>query len=206
MKCDVITLANKKSGSITLDDSIFGVEVRKDLLARAVTWQLAKRRTGNHKVKQRSEVVGSTAKPFNQKGGGRSRQGDKKAPHMRGGGVAFGPVVRSHNTSLPKKMRRLALKTALSTKQLNGQLVVLDSAKADSFKTSELVKKIKKFNWGNVLLIDGGEIDQNFLRAAKNIVNFDILPSIGANVYDILRHDTLVITRQGVDMLQERLK
>ena len=206
MKCEIVSLTNKKTGEVDLDDNIFGLAVRRDILSRAVNWQLAKRRSGNHKVKQRSEVVGSTAKPFNQKGGGRARQGDKKAPHMRGGGTAFGPVVRDHGYSLPKKVRRLALKTALSSKLADGKLVLLDQAKVKTPKTSNLVTQLKKLNWGKALIIDGNEIDSNLILASKNIKNFDILPCLGANVYDILQHDTLVITKTGLEKLTERLK
>jgi len=206
MKCDVISLANKKTGSIDLDESVFGLEVRKDLLARAVNWQLAKRRSGNHKVKARSEVTGSTAKPFNQKGGGRARQGDRKAPHMRSGGTAFGPLVRSHAHNLTKKVRRLALKTALSSKQAEGRLIVIDEAKSTSPKTAELSQQLAKLGWGRALVIDGAELDRNFTLAAGNIIGLDILPSVGANVYDILNRETLVLTKDAVEMLVERLK
>ncbi len=206
MKYDMINLVNKKSDVIELDDSIFGLEVREDILSRTVNWQLAKRRSGNHKVKQRSEVVGSTAKPFNQKGGGRARQGDKKAPHMRGGGTAFGPVVRSHAHQLPKKFRRLALKTALSAKRASGKLVLIEEASAKTPKTADLIKLLKVLKWGRVLVIDGNEIDKNLMLASNNIKDFDILPSLGANVYDILRHDTLVLTKNGLENLTERLK
>ena len=202
----MINLVNKKSDVIELDDSIFGLEVREDILSRTVNWQLAKRRSGNHKVKQRSEVVGSTAKPFNQKGGGRARQGDKKAPHMRGGGTAFGPVVRSHAHQLPKKFRRLALKTALSAKRASGKLVLIEEASAKTPKTADLIKLLKVLKWGRVLVIDGNEIDKNLMLASNNIKDFDILPSLGANVYDILRHDTLVLTKNGLENLTERLK
>ena len=202
----MINLVNKKSDVIELDDSIFGLEVREDILSRTVNWQLAKRRSGNHKVKQISEVVGSTAKPFNQKGGGRARQGDKKAPHMRGGGTAFGPVVRSHAHELPKKFRRLALKTALSAKRASGKLVLIEEASAKTPKTADLIKLLKVLKWGRVLVIDGNEIDKNLMLASNNIKDFDILPSLGANVYDILRHDTLVLTKNGLENLTERLK
>jgi len=206
MKCDVISLANEKIGSIDLDDGVFGLEVRKDLLTRAVNWQLAKRRSGNHKVKARSEVSGSTRKPFNQKGGGRARQGDRKAPHMRSGGTAFGPVVRSHAHNLTKKVRRLALKTALSSKQAEGRLVVLDSIKMTTPRTSELSKQIANLGWGKTLVIDGVDVDRNFALAAGNIIGLDVLPSVGANVYDILNRETLVLTRDAVEKLVERLK
>ena len=147
MQCDVITLANKKSGTIELDDTVFAVEVRGDLLSRAVNWQLAKRRSGTAKTKERSEVKATKSKPFNQKGTGRARQGTTVAPQMRGGGVAFGPRVRSFAHKLPKKVRLLALKSALSAKQAEGKLVVLDEAKLKAGKTSELVKQLEKLNW-----------------------------------------------------------
>ena len=206
MKCDVISLENKKVGDIDLDETVFGVPVRVDILARMVNWQLAKRRAGTHKVKTRSEVSGTTHKPFRQKGTGRARQGTARAPHMRGGGVAFGPVVRSHAFKLPKRVRKLALKTALSAKQADGKLVVVDQVKLKAAKTGGLVKRIAKLGWASVLIIDGAEVDANFARAARNIVGLDVLPSQGANVHDILRRDTLVLTRDAVDTLVERLK
>jgi large subunit ribosomal protein L4 len=206
MKCPVIDIANKKVGDIDLDEFVFGAADRPDILSRAVNWQLAKRRAGTHKTKQRAEIKGSTAKPFNQKGTGRARQGDKKAPHMRGGGVAFGPVVRSHAHSLTKKVRRLALRVALSTKQANGKLVVLSEAKVKSAKTSDLAKQVKKLGWDSALIIDAGEVDNNFNLAARNIKGIDILPQQGANVYDILRRDTLVLTKGAIEKLVERLK
>ena len=206
MKQDVINLANKKSGSIELDDEVFGVDVRRDLIARVVNWQLAKRRSGTANTKGRSEVKATKSKPFNQKGGGRARQGTTVAPQMRGGGVAFGPKFRSFSHKLPKKIRALALKSALSAKREQGKLVVLDEAKLENGKTNQLVKQLELLNWGRSLIIDGAEIDVNFIRAAGNIPNFDILPSAGANVYDILRRDTLVITRSGVEGLMGRFK
>ena len=206
MKCPVIDIANKKVGDIDLDEFVFGTPNRPDILSRVVNWQLAKRQAGTHKTKQRAEIKGSTAKPFNQKGTGRARQGDKKAPHMRGGGVAFGPVVRSHAHNLTKKVRRLALRVALSSKQASGKLVVLSEAKAKSAKTSELAKQVKKLGWNSALIIDGTEVDDNFNLAARNIKGIDILPQQGANVYDILRRDTLVLTQGAVEKLVERLK
>lgn len=206
MQCDVITLANKKSGSIELDDAVFAVDVRRDILARAVNWQLAKRRAGNANTKGRSEVKATKAKPFAQKGGGRARQGTTVAPQMRGGGIAFGPKTRSHSHKLQKKVRVMALKSALSAKQAEGKLVILDEAKLKDAKTGDLVKQLESLNWGRSLVIDGADMDTNFVRAAGNIPDFDILPSAGANVYDILRRDTLVLTRNGVEKLVERLK
>jgi large subunit ribosomal protein L4 len=206
MKCPVIDISNKKVGDIDLDEAVFGAPARPDILSRAVNWQLAKRQAGTHKTKQRAEIKGSTAKPFNQKGTGRARQGDKKAPHMRGGGVAFGPLVRSHAHGLTKKVRRLALRTALSSKQADGKLIVLSEAKIKSTKTADLAKQVKDLGWDSALIIDGAEVDANFGLAARNIKGIDVLPTQGANVYDILRRDTLVLTKDAVEKLVERLK
>jgi large subunit ribosomal protein L4 len=206
MKWDFINFDNKKVGDIELDDAIFGVDVRRDILARAVNWQLAKRRAGTHKTKGRSEVSGSNIKPFRQKGTGRARQGTSRAPQMRGGGVVFGPVVRDHSHSLQKKVRRLALCTALSAKRDEGRLIVIDEATVKEAKTKVLAKMISSLGWGSALVIDGAEVNADFRRAAGNIVGLDILPSQGANVYDILRRDTLVLTRSAVEKLVERLK
>ena len=206
MKCDVISLDNKKVGSVDLDDTVFGAPVRADLMSRTVNWQLAKRRAGTHATKGRSDVSGSNAKPFKQKGTGNARQGTKRAPQMRGGGVVFGPHVRDHGFSLQKKVRKLALKSALSSKQAEGKLVVLDEAKIKKAKTSDLAKTLTKLGWGRALVIDGAEVDGNFTLAASNIVDLNVLPSQGANVYDILRSDTLVLTKDAVEKLVERLK
>lgn len=206
MKCDVISLENKKVGKIDLDETVFGLDVRTDLLARAVNWQLAKRRAGTHKVKGRSDITGTTKKPFRQKGTGSARQGSRKVSQMRGGGRAFGPVVRDHAHKLPKKVRKLALKTALSAKQAEGKLVVLDAAALEEPKTAGLAKHLKALDWGSTLVIDGPEVNGNFALAASNIVGIDVLPSQGANVYDILRRDTLVLTKDAVEKLVERLK
>ncbi|MBL6945985.1 MAG: 50S ribosomal protein L4 [Rhodospirillales bacterium] len=206
MKCDVISLENKKVGSIDLDEAVFGVPVRADILGRMVNWQLAKRRAGTHKVKTMAEVRGTTAKPFKQKGTGRARQGSVRAPQLRGGGVSFGPVVRSHAHKLPKKVRLLALRTALSAKQSEGKLVVLDSAKMKNAKTKELADTLEKLGLVSALVIDGAELDLNFALASRNIIGLDVLPSQGANVHDILRRDTLVLTKDAVANLVERLK
>ena len=206
MKCPVISLDNKSSGNIELDEDVFCQPVREDILHRAVNWHLAKRRSGNHKTKQRSEIRGSTAKPFRQKGTGRARQGDKKSPHMRGGGVAFGPVVRSHSHKLPKKVRRLALKIALSVKHADGKLVILDEAVSKTGKTGDLAKQVEVLGWYSTLVIGGAEIDPQFARVANNLKGLDVLPQIGANVYDILCRETLVLTKDAVKALQERLK
>lgn len=206
MQCDVMSLENKKVGSIELDDTIFGMPVRNDLIARAVNWQLAKRRTGSHKTKQRSEIRGTSAKMNKQKGTGRARHGNEKAPQMRGGGVAFGPVNRSHAFKLPKKVRRLALKTALSAKQAAGSLVVIDAAKLKSGKTKDLVKRVNDLGWNSALVIEGTDIDDNFANAAANVIGMNVLPTEGANVYDIMRSGTLVLTQDAVSKLVERLK
>ncbi len=206
MKCDVISIDNKKVGDIDLDEAVFGLPLRVDILERAVNWQLANRRAGTHKIKGRGEVSGRKGKPFKQKGTGRARQGTARASQMRGGGVVFGPVVRSHAHKLQKKVRRLALKTALSAKQAEGKLVVLENAKLKEAKTAELLKRVKKLGWDRALVIDGAELDLNFSRAATNIIGLDLLPSQGANVYDILRSDILVLTKGAVEKLVERLK
>ena len=206
MKIDVITLDNQSAGSIELDEAVFGLEVRTDILARMVNYQLAKRRAGTHKTKGVSEVSGTTKKPYKQKGTGRARQGSLRSAQFRGGGVVFGPVLRSHAHDLTKKVRKLALKTALSAKVADGKLVVVDQARTESFKTKELVATLGKLGWANMLLIDGKEVDANFARAARNIPLIDVLPEQGANVYDILRRDTLVLTREAVQALEARLK
>ncbi len=206
MKIDVTTLENKKSGSVELADGVFGVPVRSDILHRMVNWQLAKRRAGTHKTKGVSEISGTTAKPFKQKGTGRARQGTSRATQMRGGATVFGPVVRSHAIDLPKKVRRLALKTALSSKQAEGKLVVVDAAALKEAKTSALAGKLKAMGLQSVLVIDGPEVDQNMRKAAANLPMVDVLPQQGANVYDILRHDTLVLTKAAVEHLEARLK
>ena len=206
MKCKIINLDNKAAGEIDLAEEIFGVPVRKDLLARMVNYQLAKRRAGTHKVKTRGEIRGSNAKPFRQKGTGRARQGTTRASQMRGGATVFGPVVRSHAHKLQKKVRRLALKSALSAKQAEGKLIVIDDAKLKAPRTRELAGRLDKLGWDNVLIVAGAELDGNFSRAAANIPNLDLLPVQGANVYDILRRDTLVLTREAVESLEARLK
>ncbi|MBL95585.1 MAG: 50S ribosomal protein L4 [Alphaproteobacteria bacterium MarineAlpha3_Bin5] len=206
MKTEVISLTNKKSGTISLDKEVFGLEARGDILARVVRWQLSKSRGGNHKVKGRSEVTATKAKPFRQKGGGRARQGTKVAPQMRGGGVAFGPHVRNHSHKLPKKVRKLGLRTALSVKKAAGDLVILDIAEIKEPSTKKLAKQLKSRGWNKTLVIDGNNVNQNFFRSLRNLENFNIISSRGANVLDILRSDTLVLTKEGVETLTERLK
>ncbi|WP_346328966.1 50S ribosomal protein L4 [Iodidimonas sp. SYSU 1G8] len=206
MKVDVITLEAGNAGSVDLSDAIFSLPARQDLLQRTVRWQLAKRQAGTHKTKGRSEIALTGKKFVKQKGSGGARHGDRKAPQFRGGGKAFGPVVRSHEHDLPKKVRKLALKTALSVKQAEGNLVVLDQASLADPKTKGLVGILAKLGWSNALIIDGDAVEQNFARAAANIPHIDVLPSQGANVYDILRHNTLVLTKAGLERLEERLK
>lgn len=205
MQATVTSLDNQEQGMIELDDAIFGIEPRADILQRTVRWQLAKRQAGTHKTKTYGEVAGSTRKIFKQKGTGRARHGGSRAPQFRGGGKAFGPVVRSHAHDLPKKIRRLAMKCALSAKAQAGELVVLENAALPEGRTADLVQKLKVLGWSNVLVIDGAEVDGNFARAARNIPGIDVLPSQGANVYDILRRRQLVLTRAAVDALQARL-
>ncbi|MBX7146367.1 MAG: 50S ribosomal protein L4 [Alphaproteobacteria bacterium] len=206
MKCPVISLDNKSVGEIELSDEIFMVPVRKDILARMVNWQLAKRRAGTHKAKQIGDISGTTKKPYNQKGTGRARQGSLRSPQFRGGAVIFGPVVRSHAHDLPKKVRRLALKTALSAKKAEGKLIVLDDAKMTTNKTKDFLQKIKKLGWDSALMIGGAELDNNLRFAASNVPNFDLLPQQGINVYDILRRNFLVLTRDAIQHLEANLK
>ena len=205
MKIDVVTLDNEKAGSIELAEPVFAAPVRGDILARVVNWQRAKRRAGTHNTKGISQVRGTTAKPYKQKGTGRARHGSRRSPQWRGGSVTFGPKPRSHAHKLPKKVRRLALRSALSSKREEGQLIVLDAARAEDHKTAALAERIAALGWRSALIIDGPELDPNFVRAAANLPNIDVLPQQGANVYDILRRETLVLTRDAVTHLQERL-
>ena len=206
MKCAVTTLDKKDAGEIDLDDSVFGAPVRRDILARMVNWQLAKRRAGTHKTKGRSEVRGSTRKLFNQKGTGRARAGSARVSQRRGGGVVFGPLPRDHGPKLPKKVRRLALKSALSAKAAEGKLVVLDGLAVESGKTKDLARRIAAHGWSSVLVIAADEYDEGFARAVRNIHVMDVLPHQGANVYDILRSDTLALTKDAARALEARLK
>ncbi len=205
MKCDVVTIDNGTAGSIELADEVFGAPVRPDILARMVDWQRAKRRSGNHKTKVVSEIRGSTRKPHKQKGTGRARQGTVRSPQFRGGAVIFGPRVRDHAHGLPKKVRKLALRCALSSKQAEGRLSILDEAKLEAARTRELAGRLDALGWRSVLIIDGPEVDPGFGRAAANLPHVDVLPQQGANVYDILRRDRLVLTRAAVKHLEERL-
>jgi large subunit ribosomal protein L4 len=205
MQWDVVNLESETVGTVDLADGVFGLEARPDILARAVTWQLAKRRAGTHSTKTRGEVARTGKKPYRQKGTGRARQGSTKGPHMRGGGIVFGPRPRDHAIDLPKKVRKLALRTALSAKRASGELVVLDKAELGEAKTRLLASQLAKLGWSKPLVIDAEKPETNFARAARNLVGVDVLPSIGANVYDILRHETLVLTRSAVEKLTERL-
>ena len=205
MKVDVITLDNKVQGQVELPKEIFGITPRKDILFRVVNWQLAKRRAGTHSTKVISEVSGTTKKPFSQKGTGRARQGSLRSPQMRGGATIFGPVVREHGFSLLKKVRALGLKMALSSKLEDKKLVVIDTEKCATPKTKDLKTKIDVLGWKKSLFIGGEVLDSNFVLALKNIINTDALPSQGANVYDILKHDTLVLTKDAVEKLTKRL-
>lgn len=205
MQWNVVNLDNEAVGTVELDDAIFGVPVRPDILARTVNWQLAKRRAGTHSTKTRAEVARVGQKPFRQKGTGRARQGSSKGPHMRGGAVVLGPRPRSHAFDLPKKVRRLALKCALSAKRSDGQLIVIDKAELSEPKTKVLAGQLAKLGWRRALVIDGEAVEAGFARAARNLQGIDVLPTRGANVYDILRHETLVLTRAAIDKLKERL-
>ena len=202
----VTSLDGKAAGSIDLPDEIFGLDPRADILQRMVRWQLDKRRSGTRRTKGRSEISATTAKMYKQKGTGRARHGAASVPQFRGGGKAFGPTPRDHAFSLPKKVRRLGLKSALSSKLADGKLVVLDQAALAVPKTKELAARLRKLGWSSVLLIDGPEVERNFLLAARNLVAVEVLPPEGANVYDILRRDTLVLTRAAVQALEERLR
>ena len=206
MKLGVITLDSGKAGDIDLSDDIFGLEPRADLLHRVVRWQRAKAQQGTHSVLGKSDVSYSTKKIYRQKGTGGARHGSRKAPIFRHGGVYKGPTPRSHAFDLPKKVRALGLKHALSAKVAAGELVIVDSLNIAEGKTSVVAKAVKENGWKRVLVIDGAEVNENFARAARNLEGVDVLPSIGANVYDILRRDTLVLTRAGVEALEARLK
>lgn len=206
MKQDILNLNNENVGNIELSESVFGLEVRKDILHRVVDWQLAKLQSGNHQTKGRSDVSRTGAKPWKQKGGGRARAGSRAISQFRGGGVVFGPVVRDHSYKLTKKFRKLGLKTALSAKASEGKLVILDDVKLDLPKTKELKAKLSALNLEKVLFIGGSEIDMNFALAIRNIVGVDVLPQQGANVYDIIKKDTLVLTKEAVESLEARLK
>lgn len=205
MQLDIINFDGKKVGSVELADSIFGLEPRADILHRVVTWQRAKQRAGTHAVKSVSDVAGSGKKAFKQKKTGNARQGERYNVHMRGGGVVHGPVVRDHSIDLPKKIRSLGLKMALSSKIKDGSLVVIDSEKLASAKTNAFAKQLKKLDIASALFVGATELDENFKKSAANIANIDVLPTIGLNVLDILKHDKLVLTADAVKAVEARL-
>jgi len=206
MKLAVKTLDGKDSGEITLDKAVFGIEVRQDIIHQMVNYQLAKRRSGNHKTKQRHEVSGTGKKPHPQKGTGKARAGDKKRNIDRGGAVVHGPVVRSHAHDLPKKIRQLAMRSALSAKAAEGKLIILDDAKATTHKTKPMAEAMAGFGFNSAVIVSGAEVDANFARAVANLPRIDVLPVQGANVYDIIRRDTLVLTKEAVNDLTAKLK
>jgi large subunit ribosomal protein L4 len=205
MKLDVIKLDGAAAGSIDLGDDIFGLEPRVDILHRVVRWQRNNAQAGTHKVKTRRETSYSMKKIYRQKGTGGARHGDRNAPIFRGGGIYKGPTPRSHGHDLPKKVRLMGLKHALSSKVKDGSLVIIDEAQSDG-KTGALAKMVKNLGWKRALIIDGAAVDIGFAKAASNIEGLDILPTMGANVYDILKRDTLVLTKAGVEALEARLK
>ena len=206
MQIDITTLDQATTGSTELPDDLFAVKPRADIMARVVHWQLSKRRSGNHKTKGISEIAGTTKKPYNQKGTGRARQGSLRSPQFRGGARIFGPVVRSHEHDLTKKVRKLALRTALSAKAAAGQLVIIDTCETASHKTKAMAATFKTMGFDSLLVIDGATVNENFARAARNIPLVDVLPSQGANVYDIIRRNILVLTKDAVTDLEARLK
>ena len=205
MKLDVVSFDKGKGGSIDLAEEVFGLTPRGDILHRCVTWQLAKRQQGTHKSKPRNEVRMTSKKMYKQKGTGGARHGNKAAPQFRGGGTAHGPRPRSHAVDLPKKVRRLALKHALSAKQAANELIIVDALALDAAKTKALVERFATLGIANALIVDS-EVNDNFGRAARNIPNVDFLPAVGANVYDILRREKLVLTKAAVESLEARLK
>jgi large subunit ribosomal protein L4 len=206
MELTITTLEGGSAGSVTVSDDIFGLKPRPDLLQRCVNWQLSRRQAGTHKTKGRSEINRTTKKMYRQKGTGSARHGAASAPQFRGGGRSFGPVVRSHAIDLPKKVRALALRHALSAKAMDGALIVVDKAAVTEAKTKVLRGQFSKLGFDNALIIDGSEIDANFRIAARNIPNIDVLPVQGINVYDILRRHKLVLTKAALDALEARFK
>ena len=205
MQLDIINFDGKKVGSVELTDSIFGLEPRADILHRVVTWQRAKSRAGTHAVKTVSDVQGSGKKAFKQKKTGNARQGERYNVHMRGGGVVHGPVVRDHSIDLPKKIRALGLKMALSSKIKDGSLVVIDSEKLAAAKTGAFAKQLKKLEIASALFVGAEQLDENFKKSAANIANIDVLPTMGLNVLDILKHEKLVLTADAVKAIEARL-
>ena len=205
MKAELKSIGNKKTSNIELADSVFGITPREDIIARVVKWQLAKRRAGTHKVKSRSEIAKTGAKMFRQKGTGRARHGAASVVQFRGGGVVHGPVVRDHGHDLPKKVRKLGLRSVLSAKAASGKLIIVDNLESDG-KTASLKAKLTGLGASNALVIGGETLENGFVRAAANIPLIDVLPSQGLNVYDAVRRDVLVMTKDAVDFIEERLK
>lgn len=205
MELKVKNWDNAEVGSLEVSDAVFGAEVRADIMHRVVNWQLAKRRAGTHKVKERGEVNRTKAKWFRQKGSGRARHGSQNANIFRGGGVSHGPRVRDHGFSLPKKIRAMGMRSALSAKAQAGQLIIIDSADAATFRTKDLKAKLDALGISSALFVSGPNVDENLRRAAANLIGIDVLPQQGANVYDILRRESLVMTREAVEHLQQRL-
>ena len=205
IKAKIVDLDNKQAGEIDLPEAVFGLPARPDILARVVNWQLAKRRAGTASTKGISQVQGTTKKPWRQKGTGSARQGSLRSPQFRGGGIIFGPKPRDFGFKLPKKVRSLGLKTALSVKQAEGKLIVVQDGALSAAKTTELKKKLAGLGVGNALIVAGAAVDGDFAKAARNIRNLDVLPAQGANVYDIMRRDTLVLTEEAVKTLSDRL-
>ncbi|MBL8676587.1 MAG: 50S ribosomal protein L4 [Alphaproteobacteria bacterium] len=206
MKYEVRNFDNKKVGEVTLSPDIFSSPLRQDILARMVHWQLSKRRSGTHATKGVSQISGTTKKPWRQKGTGRARAGSLRSPQFRGGATIFGPLPRDHGYSLPKKVRQLALKTALSTKVASGALLIVEDLNAGIEKTQDLAKKLQMLGLRSALIIDGAEVNKDFARTAANFPGVDVLPQQGINVYDILRHEHLVLTKAAIENLESRLK
>ena len=206
MKVKVLDLNNNEVGSLEIDESIFALEVRPDIIKSVIDWQLAKRQAGTHQTKTISEVSGTTKKPHAQKGTGRARQGSLRQVHMRGGGISHGPVSRSHETYLNKKVRKLGLIHAISSKTEVNKLLVLKDLALENAKTSNLISKVEKFGFKSMLFIDGDNVNENFALASRNLHNINILPQIGANVYDIVKHECLVLTEAAVASIVGRLK
>jgi len=205
MQVDILNIDGKSVGKTELSDGIFGIDPRADILHRVVTWQRANARAGTHAVKTVSDVAGSGKKAFKQKKTGNAREGERYNVHMRGGGVVHGPVVRDHNIDLPKKIRVLGLKMALSSKAKEGSLIVIDSEKMKEVKTNSLAKQLKKMNIASALFVGAEKVDENFKKSAANIINVDVLPTIGLNVLDILKHEKLVLTADAVKAVEARL-
>lgn len=206
MKYEIRNFENKKIGEVQLKPEIFSMPLRQDILARMVHWQLANRRSGTHSTKGISDISGTTKKPWRQKGTGRARAGSMRSPQFRGGATIFGPLPRDHGYKLPKKVRQLALKTALSSKVASGELLVVENLNTGITKTKELVKKIMALGLRSALIIDGEEVNKDFARTVANLPGVDVLPQQGINVYDILRHEHLVLTKAAIENLESRLK